>query len=329
MAAGARRGTEAPAEFEVRDTSAPVQPGFEAENLVNAKGAWRSAVAVERSLLRLRLTAGPQFVVRARVVNDGASHVEVRGCGEPDVPWHRATPLLPRTELRSMWEHKRGIAPGRAAILVMDPASPHAGRPFEWLLVCAWCLWTPLQPTGLARLQLYAAPAPPPAPAAAAPAARTPADGRPASPAPAAAGGTPRAAPPAPGSPRGAASPRAAGGGWSPPPSTAPPPRKPGGPLAGCVICLSGQVHPERGELRGAALRLGATIADDWGPKATHAVCAFRNTPKHRAVHSSGHGVAVSSAWLRECLRLSARVAEAPYALPAPSDPAAKRPRSS
>eukprot|EP00756_Hemistasia_phaeocysticola_P063545 Hpha_TRINITY_DN7010_c0_g1::TRINITY_DN7010_c0_g1_i1::g.23000::m.23000 len=138
--------------------------------------------------------------------------------------------------------------------------------------------------------------APPPAPAPVAAAAPAPA------PAPVAAVPAPEV--PAP-----------TGAHKTPPSAEGPPPAKvprltPGGALRGCVVVLSGFKNPERGELRAAALKLGARCVDDWCPTATHLICAFPHTPKRKKAESSGHGWVVSKSWLLGSAAAGAREPE-------------------
>eukprot|EP00662_Eupelagonemidae_sp_cell21_P019708 gene19708-30837_t len=78
----------------------------------------------------------------------------------------------------------------------------------------------------------------------------------------------------------------------APPPAPAAVVGRRGAPLRGCVAVLSGF-------LRGALTRLGADVADAWGPSATHlvraptpscvvcVVCAYPNTPKRAAAEAA------------------------------------------
>ncbi|KAJ8719280.1 hypothetical protein PYW08_011455 [Mythimna loreyi] len=81
--------------------------------------------------------------------------------------------------------------------------------------------------------------------------------------------------------------------------------------LRGAVLVLSGYENPQRAQVRATALALGAQVQRDWGPTATHLICAFPNTPKLRAVRESPGGAAVPAAradWLREQARRRRRL---------------------
>eukprot|EP01062_Namystynia_karyoxenos_P062701 TRINITY_DN55578_c0_g1_i1.p1 TRINITY_DN55578_c0_g1~~TRINITY_DN55578_c0_g1_i1.p1 ORF type:complete len:488 (+),score=93.82 TRINITY_DN55578_c0_g1_i1:79-1464(+) len=96
--------------------------------------------------------------------------------------------------------------------------------------------------------------------------------------------------------------------------------------LGGCVVCLSGFVNPERGELRSMALRLGARFADDWGPEATHLVCAYASTPKRAQAEASGHGEVVAKTWLTSSAASGRRAAESSHRLGPARTAGRKRP---
>ena len=83
-------------------------------------------------------------------------------------------------------------------------------------------------------------------------------------------------------------------------------------PLSGCTLVISGIQNPDRARLRDAALKLGARYASDWGPGATHLVCAFRNTPKYIQVKQAG-GMIVTAGWVAECERKGSRAAESMF----------------
>ncbi|CAH2089970.1 unnamed protein product [Euphydryas editha] len=79
--------------------------------------------------------------------------------------------------------------------------------------------------------------------------------------------------------------------------------------LAGVRFTLSGYENPRRGELRAAALALGARYVPTFTRDCTHLVCAFPNTPKLREARAAGsRAVAVSGEWLAECRRARRRV---------------------
>lgn len=86
-------------------------------------------------------------------------------------------------------------------------------------------------------------------------------------------------------------------------------------PLVGCVVVLSGFVNPLRAELRDKALSLGATVQNDWTPRATHLIAAMLNTPKVAATKASGHGWIVSKEWVLHAFLAKARPKEATYRL--------------
>ena len=68
--------------------------------------------------------------------------------------------------------------------------------------------------------------------------------------------------------------------------------------MEGVTFALSGFQNPKRGDLRSMALEMGAKYRPDWGPGCTHLVCAFKNTPKYKAV--LGKGIIVREQWLRD-----------------------------
>ncbi|XP_053608682.1 DNA repair protein XRCC1 [Plodia interpunctella] len=95
--------------------------------------------------------------------------------------------------------------------------------------------------------------------------------------------------------------------------------------LSNCALVLSGYIHPQRGRIRAAAAALGATVLPDWGPRATHLICAFPNTPKLRqALASDPTTPAATGEWVEKCCELRRRLpwqwfaAEPARRLPAP-----------
>jgi hypothetical protein len=48
-----------------------------------------------------------------------------------------------------------------------------------------------------------------------------------------------------------------------------------------------GPAPRRRGQLREAAVALGARYAPDWSDACTHLLCAFPNTPKHRCAFTA------------------------------------------
>ncbi|KAJ0176346.1 hypothetical protein K1T71_008520 [Dendrolimus kikuchii] len=74
--------------------------------------------------------------------------------------------------------------------------------------------------------------------------------------------------------------------------------------MRGVVVVLSGYQNPRRAHLRTAALAMGARAERDWGPRCTHLICAFPNTPKLKQVRASPRGaeaVVVKGEWVEEC----------------------------
>ncbi|XP_030834120.1 DNA repair protein XRCC1 isoform X1 [Strongylocentrotus purpuratus] len=67
------------------------------------------------------------------------------------------------------------------------------------------------------------------------------------------------------------------------------------------VFVMSGFQHPLRGELRKKATEMGAKYQADWGPGATHLICAFANTPKYNQV--KGKGKIVKKEWILDSYR--------------------------
>ncbi|NXO03823.1 XRCC1 protein, partial [Rhinopomastus cyanomelas] len=82
----------------------------------------------------------------------------------------------------------------------------------------------------------------------------------------------------------------------------------------GVVLALSGFENPLRGQLRGAALALGAGYRPDWGPDCTHLVSAFPRTPKVSQARARG-GVVVGPSWIWDCQRLQRRLPCSQYLL--------------
>ncbi|XP_033928176.1 DNA repair protein XRCC1 [Melopsittacus undulatus] len=91
----------------------------------------------------------------------------------------------------------------------------------------------------------------------------------------------------------------------TPPPSEATPP--PDAILAGVVVALSGYQNPLRGQLRAAAVAMGAEYSPDWTPRCTHLVSAFPRTPKAARARAMG-GVVVSPDWIWDCRRRGQRL---------------------
>ncbi|XP_027766422.1 DNA repair protein XRCC1-like, partial [Empidonax traillii] len=118
-------------------------------------------------------------------------------------------------------------------------------------------------------------------------------------------GTTPHKQPKPPRSPRASGTPQAPPG----------PPQSPGGPvLGGVVLVLSGFQNPLRGQIRAAAVALGAQYRPDWTPDSTHLVCAFPRTPKATQARQLG-GVVVGPDWIWDCQREQRRLPCGPYLL--------------
>ncbi|XP_061204911.1 DNA repair protein XRCC1-like, partial [Neopsephotus bourkii] len=173
---------------------------------------------------------------------------------------------------------------------------------------------SPLRPPGALFYQRPPSPtapskAPPPGPtyadaalkasAGSAPKPRPP-KRRPSPPPPTAANGTPRKQP-RPLTPQA-----------TPPPTQTTPP--PAAILAGVVVALSGFENPLRGQLRAAAVAMGAEYSPDWTPRCTHLVSAFSRTPKAARARAMG-GLLVSPDWIWDCQRRGRRLPCRPYLL--------------
>ncbi|XP_061300336.1 DNA repair protein XRCC1 [Pezoporus flaviventris] len=98
----------------------------------------------------------------------------------------------------------------------------------------------------------------------------------------------------------------------TPPPAEATPP--PAAILAGVVVALSGFENPLRGQLRAAAVAMGAEYSPDWTPRCTHLVSAFSRTPKAARARAMG-GLLVSPDWIWDCRRRGRRLPCRPYLL--------------
>ncbi|XP_030330812.1 DNA repair protein XRCC1 [Strigops habroptila] len=93
------------------------------------------------------------------------------------------------------------------------------------------------------------------------------------------------------------------------------PPRPwPRPPWGGVVLALSGFENPLRGQLRAAAVAMGATYSPDWTPRCTHLVCAFPRTPKAARARAMG-GLLVSPDWIWDCQSRGRRLPCRPYLL--------------
>ncbi|XP_013191504.1 DNA repair protein XRCC1 [Amyelois transitella] len=75
--------------------------------------------------------------------------------------------------------------------------------------------------------------------------------------------------------------------------------------LSRAALVLSGYVHPRRARVRAAAAALGAAVLHDWGPGATHLICAFPNTPKLRQALASDPSTPIATGeWVEKCCEL-------------------------
>ncbi|CAI7862743.1 unnamed protein product [Closterium sp. NIES-54] len=70
--------------------------------------------------------------------------------------------------------------------------------------------------------------------------------------------------------------------------------------LEGVVFAISGVANPERAELRGKAMEMGARYRPDWTPDCTLLVAAFPGTPKVRSV-TADDGTIVYKRWVEQC----------------------------
>ncbi len=68
------------------------------------------------------------------------------------------------------------------------------------------------------------------------------------------------------------------------------------------VMAISGYQNPLRGNIRQAALDMGARYRPDWDSSCTHLICAFANTPKFNQVRRAG-GRIVKREWIEQCSR--------------------------
>jgi hypothetical protein len=75
-------------------------------------------------------------------------------------------------------------------------------------------------------------------------------------------------------------------------------------------VTLSGYQNPSRGELRAAALSMGARYEADFGASVTHVCSAFESTPKTKQARESGGIAIVRGEWLRDCQRAGRRLPE-------------------
>ncbi|XP_062486037.1 DNA repair protein XRCC1-like, partial [Pezoporus occidentalis] len=98
----------------------------------------------------------------------------------------------------------------------------------------------------------------------------------------------------------------------TPPPAQATP--LPAAILAGVVVALSGFENPLRGQLRAAAVAMGAEYSPDWTTRCTHLVSAFSRTPKAARARAMG-GLLVSPDWIWDCRRRGRRLPCRPYLL--------------
>eukprot|EP01060_Flectonema_neradi_P037464 TRINITY_DN754_c4_g1_i1.p1 TRINITY_DN754_c4_g1~~TRINITY_DN754_c4_g1_i1.p1 ORF type:complete len:696 (+),score=154.28 TRINITY_DN754_c4_g1_i1:138-2090(+) len=89
-------------------------------------------------------------------------------------------------------------------------------------------------------------------------------------------------------------------------------------PLKGVCVVLSGFQNPTRGQLREAAISLGAKYANEWKDGGTHLVTAFPNTPKFNEVIAAGKGYIVSKEWLLDSKQKGVRQPERKYRVESP-----------
>ncbi len=81
--------------------------------------------------------------------------------------------------------------------------------------------------------------------------------------------------------------------------------------MKGVVICLGGYENPKRGQLREAAMKMGAQYRPDFSSDVTHLCCAFAgDTPKIRSARSSGKALIVEGDWITECKAANKRLDE-------------------
>lgn len=66
--------------------------------------------------------------------------------------------------------------------------------------------------------------------------------------------------------------------------------------MEGIIIAISGYVNPERGNIRQAAIDMGAQFERDVTPKVTHLICAVKNTPKYNQF--LGRGKIMKKEWV-------------------------------
>ncbi|XP_035783698.1 DNA repair protein XRCC1-like [Anopheles albimanus] len=79
------------------------------------------------------------------------------------------------------------------------------------------------------------------------------------------------------------------------------------------VLAISGIQHPERGNIRGKALAMGAKYRPDWDSSCTHLICAYKNTPKYNQV--KGKGKIVEKDWIEKCYSLRRKLSWRKFAL--------------
>eukprot|EP01060_Flectonema_neradi_P012189 TRINITY_DN19074_c0_g1_i1.p1 TRINITY_DN19074_c0_g1~~TRINITY_DN19074_c0_g1_i1.p1 ORF type:complete len:333 (+),score=52.89 TRINITY_DN19074_c0_g1_i1:211-1209(+) len=299
---------------------------------------WSTDVPVDRVILRLGFEDRCIFET-IQIVNDKASHIEIRGGETANASWYDCRKIVDKTLLRNMWDHKTGANPNGTHLLVCNKLMS-----YQEILIGLFNNWEPSTQLGLRSLQVRGRVDPNPQdypeytpPVKAGPKIINPTE--------------PDAKPPPPSvittqsqkvlSKWGSKSPTRCekkresdlpspavktpktDGALPPPPkpkaaeaqkiSIPPPP--PGKPLTGVTICLSGFKNPERSNLRDQALKLGAKCSDEWAKGGTHLICAYPNTPKYLEVEEEGKGHIVTKDWIGVAAASGARPNEQLYQL--------------
>ncbi|KAJ9472436.1 hypothetical protein DIPPA_34964 [Diplonema papillatum] len=118
-------------------------------------GAWRTDLPADRVVFTVVLEQ-QSFVEKIALMNDKASHVEVRGSASPDVAWNRARELIPKTQLRSMWAHKESADGDLHFTLTPHVRCPEGAQySYKYVLIALFNNWEPPTELGLRSVEIF------------------------------------------------------------------------------------------------------------------------------------------------------------------------------
>ena len=106
-------------------------------------GSWCTDFSVDKVILRLEFE-GRCFFDTIRIINNNASHIEVRGGEKSNSPWYDSRKVVEKTLLRNMWDHKTNKNNNSTNLLICSKEFS-----YQELLIGLYNNWEPPSRIGL------------------------------------------------------------------------------------------------------------------------------------------------------------------------------------